>query len=427
MVMVMVMATAPAMAKTDRAEDVNAVGRSSPVRKGLGGVLGLASLWAAYHGWDEAQFNHLRSINVLAAHAARPTDATALAGAVESKMQVQANIGTSDRELRAALIRTPMSRALLRIVGMKAELNGKAARADQAMRLSNALSRRDAIVQLWLIEQSVSKNDMQAALSHYHAALSVHPRLGQALFPVLSKAIAFPEVRAGLISYFGQEAPWTASLLNYAIEEGDATNTALLVMSVGKVIQTEAYEKPNAHLLSKLAEAGRFDLAYKLAKMVVPRFDPGKAGALAVNERTTDPRLGSLAWILANEGPVLTSANESGGFDVQIQPLSYGTAAARNIALREGGVYSFSQAVRSDGSAPAPHLVWKAACLPDAAGKAFWEQSFPARRDLQRYDFMLSIPTGCRGIHLVLETRGPDGQQPAEVKFEHLNFRPLEN
>lgn len=405
--------------------------RLNPMRSLWGALLACASCFCAYQAWNDAHFAYLRQADPAAAYKERPTDALSLSKALDVKLGKQPGSPISPdnlRHLRAAIIEAPLSRALLRIAGVKAELDGNAAKADGMMLLSNAVSRRDALTQLWLIERSVRRDDMKSAIAHYHAALSVHPELGAALFPILSKAIAFPEVRAAIAPYIARQARWSADLIGAATLQGNPTDVALLIIPVGDMARGEAYDAISAQLISRLAELGEFTLARQLAGTLIEDLNNKELDALEVNDTTTDKRLGKLAWSFPTDGSILTSANGLGGFDIDIGPLAHGRAATRTIPVTGGRTYIFSQTLRgASGDDLAAALSWRASCSSAQSSQPVWEQILPPPRQTQRYESTIAVPTGCKGLALTLVARGSDGQQSAHLAIEALALRQRAN
>lgn len=405
-----------------------------PVRAVLGALLGAAALFAAYSAWNDAHFAYLRSDDPQRAYAVHHDDAFSLGKVIDQRLQTKPESPISDAEIgqaRMALVDAPLSRVLLRIFGLKASMNGDARRAETALSLSNAISRRDALTQLWLIERSVRNDDMNGAVRHYHAALSVHPELSPALLPVLAKAISFPEVRSALAPYLARQAPWSADLIQAGIASGNPADLARLIIPVGDVIRGDRYEGLNAALITKLVQTGDFDMAARLAKAVVRGADPRAIAPLAVTDATTDKRLGGLAWTLVDDNGLLASANGLGGLDIDVDALARGPIASRMIPVAGGRNYLFGQTLRgsSDGAAADLRLNWQAFCLPapSPSPEPVWQQILPQARRTQRYESTIPVPAACRGLQLVLSARGPEGQQPAHAALETLDLRPQQN
>lgn len=399
-----------------------------PVKAVLGALLAVVACYVAYRSWDDARYAYLRGSNAIAAQAVRPSDAFALGKLFDERLQKRPDSRMSAHEgqlIRTALTNAPLSRALLRIIAGQASLAGDTASADKAINLSNAISRRDALTQLWLIERSVQANDMNEAVRHYNAALSVHPELGQALYPILAKAIAFPEVRAAIAPYLERQARWSASFLEAALAQAQPNDIALLILPVGDVVRGEAYDETNAKLIGRLVDLGDFTMAEKLATAVVPGLKPGTLRPLAVDRTSTDKRLGKIGWTLAEDGQILASANEMGGLDLDVAPLSRGPAASRTVPVAGGKTYVLAQTIRGSDApqGDAATLNWQAFCVPAEPEVLVWQQTLPNPDRTQRYESRIEVPAACKGLEFVLNARGPEGSQAAHVALESFDLK----
>ena len=63
-------------------------------------------------------------------------------------------------------------------LGVNAQVRGDTAKARRTFAFAERLSRRNLIVQLWAIEDSVQRGDVGGALRHYDTALRVKPAAG---------------------------------------------------------------------------------------------------------------------------------------------------------------------------------------------------------------------------------------------------------
>ena len=130
--------------------------------------------------------------------------------AAELKANPQFIISGRDAEAaRASLVSRPLNATLLSFYGLRAAYIGKSRLAVALMASADAVSRRDAFSQLWMIEQKSGANDVGGAISHYNALLSVHPETQATLLPVLVSALAYPEVRSAMRPYLKAETRWS--------------------------------------------------------------------------------------------------------------------------------------------------------------------------------------------------------------------------
>lgn len=398
-------------------------------RLAWGGLLAVAASTAAYHAYRNASFAYLRAADPVAAHALRPSDALALGHAFdrESRQGGAQQVSAADvKAARDSLISAPLSRISLRILGTDAEIRGDLAGADRLMGLSNAISRRDALTQLWMIEKSVQKDDMRGAIEHYHAALSVHPELGGVLYPVLARAIHFPEVRAALLPYVVRQTPWSIKMLGRAIAEGDPEDVVQLVVPSLKYPRSDAFREQYSALIKRLADNGKLAAATQFVRQTAPGIDQRVFQRVTVDEATADVRLGALGWFLAEGDGLSASSSDNGGISGSVEPFAKGVLAARSFSVRPGTSYAFDQVVRRGSGSGRADLRWKVLCLPASEGKLLSEIVLDPGEAQRTYRTVIAVPQSCSGLQFVLLARGDESQQSSQATIDGLAFKPAQ-
>jgi hypothetical protein len=402
------------------------VGRVGLGRLAGGAVLGAAAVYAAGQAWADARFARLRTINPIEAYARRPHDAPAMARALGVKVKENQSASITAQDIvngRLGLRTAPLSPGVFTITGIRADVAGRRAEAEAAMSMSNRLSRRDAVAQLWLIEQSVRREDIKGALAHYHAALSVHPELASTLLPILAAAISEPEIRAALAPYITSQTRWAVSFLDVALESGDPKNIAALLLPIADSVRLPTFEARISVLIGRLAEGGQFELAQRVAAALVPQFNAQALRAFSVNQVTSDRRLGALAWRVSESAGVNTVINELGGFDVTADPFASGVAAMRVVPVRAGTTYVLSHGLGHQPGTEKARGRWVVSCAGKAATKLL-DQPLPARPGESQLEFKIAVPANCIGLQFALQVRGSEDQQASSLTLKTLELRP---
>jgi|TARA_A100001518_G_C1222138_1_gene67106 hypothetical protein len=128
-----------------------------------------------------------------------------------------ASEAVADKEsaiLRAALLREPVSADGLSVLASLNDYRGNAASARTLFNLSERLSRRNTLTQIWLIEDAVRQGRLREAIQHYDRAMRVTDgRLGT-LLPVLVEASADKNVLEVLLPFLARRPPWLPGYLN---------------------------------------------------------------------------------------------------------------------------------------------------------------------------------------------------------------------
>lgn len=389
------------------------------------GILAFVALGGAYAAWRDAFVNVVRSSNPTIAYAMRPDDAATFAALIDRRIADGKDTPLSAREIeigRRAVSRSPINRAAVRILGVDAAMRGDAA-ADRIMAIADRLSKRDAGTQLWMIERAVQRNDVAGAITHYHYALTLHPRLEPVLFPILANAIAEEPIRAALRPYILRQVRWVSPMLFHAIIHGDPRNVLYLLSPIANRIHSDAMDGVNARLISNLAEAGEVIAARDYALRATRGVDATALARLAASPTTTDGRLGNLAWSIDATSGITASANEDGGFDIQIDPLANGLVLSRILPVKGGRQYRFAMRVNPGQRQSEATWRWRLSCVPGNGQTPFWWQELSAGGEAGVFERDVTVPGNCRGIRFALSARGGDGQETASVSVGQLSFR----
>lgn len=124
-----------------------------------------------------------------------------------------------------ALAREPGNVVAARTLAVAFAAAGSASQAERLMRYSHLLSRRDLVTHLWMIEQSVARNDVPDALRHYDRALRTSSAAHEILYPVLIAAAGEANIRQPLLRLLAQRPPWWRTFLFRVTGEARSPDT----------------------------------------------------------------------------------------------------------------------------------------------------------------------------------------------------------
>ena len=358
----------------------------------------------------------------------RPNDGTALVWWVNKKTEANPGYvpGPAQAKAASASLRSrPLNEGALRIIGSECEARGDKKCAARAMKLADRVARRDVLNQLWLIEYAVDRNDVKSAVAHYHNALSIRPELANMLYPVLSAAITFPEVRAAIIPYIRMHAVWIPPFFRAVAPTADPLALAALMRPVAADLSGSDYIQPNAKVIHRLANAGKPETARALWLRLLPDVDPAIMGDMAISEASSDPRLGDLGWSFPQIDGINSAVESSGILTASIAPLSRGIVAQRDIAVSSGRNYRLSHRLRQDESGARAELRWTATCVYPVGLTNIWSESLPNTGDVSYGGTTISVPKGCHVLRFALIARGPEGQIGANISVSTIRLSPL--
>lgn len=389
-------------------------------------MLALAAAGCAVPAYRYAEVATLRANAPLDASRIAPHDAKALANALGSRFDSNPEFKPSARDLadiRATLVEQPLEPKLLGILGLAYEASGGPKRATEVMGVANRASRRDVVSQLYLIESASASGDVQATLRHYNVALLTHPELRETLLPILAAAITFPEVRSAVLPYLKSRVDWSWAFLRVASEKSSVADLKSLLSQVKGIASDPLNYASLSTVLRRAAlEGSREDLAF-FANYLVPGLRFEVLLDFGVNSRTTDPRLGTLAWNFPAVENIALERDGDQAITINADPLARGVVAVRDFLLEGGRAYHLNQNVSFAAEQSRPTLRWTAACARSNADPIpFWDQvqvnthNAPAPRNT------FTVPADCKLIRMALIIEGPDGQVPASVTLDKLEL-----
>lgn len=388
-------------------------------------VVAAATAVVAWQAYAFALVPNLRLSDPALALSRDPYDAATLSKQITIKSQKARAYVTSSEDSRDAaksLIKAPLSRASLRIIGMEAAARKDIASAEEAIQLSNRISRRDSWAQIWLVEQAARNNDFDAILSHLNAALLVTPELSPVLNPILVQATVYPEVRDAVRPFLRGNAAWTPTFLNDAAKSAKLTDIYDIVEPVTRSLAADEYGPALAHLIFRLASEGRWDDAMRIAEASWKDFNPSEFGKAPPSDATSDKRLGRLAWTYAESNGISSSVGAGGSLLADLAPLSRGTIAERAFPVRAASGYTLTHRIRFERSARASRLEWSARCLTSVTedGSVFWQETLPDGSGIHSFRATFAVPATCNLVALSLAGSGPDGQSSTAFEVTDL-------
>lgn len=390
--------------------------------------VGAASLAAASQAYSFALMANLRASAPSLALARNPNDAVALAKQIAANMAKSGKyvVTTIDKENAVrSLIDTPLSRSSLRIIGTGATSSGDDRAASLFMDLSNRVSRRDSLAQVWLAEQAARVRDYEAVLFHLDAAMSVVPDLRPVLNPVLVDSTKDAELRLALQPYIARNAVWVSSYLTLAAKNAALDDVMAIVEPAAAKLGKEEMEPAISHIIVRLVAEGRKSQAMDLALAVWTDFDPAAFAKIAPSVATSDQRFGPLAWSFAEANGVSARNPENGVIEVSLAPLARGSVVSRAIPVKAGARYTFSHRISFEGTPQGERLSWSVNCRSanDTSGDPVAQIGISQDQRNQVVRASVAVPAGCRLLEFTLSGSGPDGQTASNFSLSEFSLQ----
>jgi hypothetical protein len=379
---------------------------------------------AAYSSKNSLQ-SYLREIDPKAAYSADPLDGLAAVNAFATELKDNSQFIISSRDaaaVRASLEYRPLNASLLTFYGLRAASIDQSGLASALMACADAVSRRDAISQLWMIEQKSSAGDVKAAVAHYNALLSVHPAMHATFLPVLVSAVAYPEVRVAIRPYLTPETRWSAPFLDLASQRVEVGQYLNLVEPIASRLRGDGYAVSNTRVISRMLQSGLAGDAWKLFSRVGPNVDVGAFRAFAPSSANLDPKWQPLSWVLGQSDDISASVDGDGTIDVAVAPTARGLIASRDVAVIASSTYVLGHRSIYEPGSPRASLRWSVYCAAQNGPQIIVDRFVPAAANSKLVQLSVEVPENCNLVRVELSALGSEGQLSSIFQVTDLTF-----
>ena len=394
-----------------------------------GRLAGIALLLvgAAYSSQNAAK-SYLRETDPRSAFLAEPSDGLAAvnAFAAELKTNPQFIISSHDADAaRASLVSRPLNASLLSFYGLGMASKGKSGMASALMASADAVSRRDAFSQLWMIEQKSGADNVEGAVAHYNALLSVHPAMQATLLPVLVSAVAYPEVRAAIRPYLNLKTRWGASFLDLASQRLEVDQYRDLVEPIASSMRGDGYAVFNARIIRRMLQSGLAGDAWKLFAFVAPNVDVDAFRAFEPRGANLDPKWQPLSWTMVDSDGISAFTVGRGAIEVSVEAMARGKVAYRDFSVIPTATYFLDYNLVYEEGSPRASLRWSVVCLIQNEEFLILDQFVPADSNLKFLKISFKPPANCNLARFELKAQGAEGQTRSNLNITGIKLTKL--
>lgn len=327
------------------------------------------------------------------------------------------NAGPADRAragriAHQALIHEPLSVAAVTALALNQQVGGDAGRARQLFLHADALSRRNLVARLWLIEDAVAQGNIAAALHHYDIALRTSRSASKLLFPVLTQAIADPPIAKGLIRMLATAPPWRDGFLTHVGATGTSPETSAHFFRQLTGVGIPVPEVARMSVVNALVTAGSFDSGWTYYQSLRPSVD---------RRRSRDPDFSSGAaisslfdWMpVANDAGV--SASIDGGLFDFSAPSTVGGVVLQQVQLLPPGRYRLSGVSSGIDQPTGSQPYWQLMC---SDGRELGRVKLGnASENSGKFEGFITVNGGCRAqtLRLVVQPTSTVGGVTGQI------------
>jgi hypothetical protein len=357
---------------------------------------------------------------VLAARLSPNNAAFAIAAATRLAGQ---NAGTRDPRVRR-LVATALSLSVsdpsaITLRALEAGTDGDARREARLFALSNTISRRNLPTRLWLIQDSVRRGDVLAALDNFDLALRTSTDAAAMLFPVLTSASGDPQLTPALAHLLDRAHDWRAPFFQYVTTRADSAAGLAHVTTRMRDTASLASTGADAALIVRLVADQEFGAARQINDLFHHDRDAGASlrdGHFA-DAHATFP----FGWLLIQRGEIgATRSLIDGHSALSYQGLSGGDGVVANQLLTlPPGLYRLKVRAAVTATDPRSPPYWTLTCA-GARNDQIALLDAPMLRGATTAK-SVSVPVGCTAQWLVFALRSsdaPDGQSGALAGVE---------
>jgi hypothetical protein len=327
-------------------------------------------------------------------------------------------------QLLAAVRIDPLSRRALRALGLDAEVSGDEERTARLMAAGDAISRRDAATQLWLLKEAAGRGDWPTTFRHLDAAISSSESTWPQLFPILMQGLAFPEVRQALRTPLRGGRFWVPAFLTYAIENSPSPeNVARLLQEAAPLAQGNSLIPRQAKLVARFAALGRIEEASLFASEVL-NANGEVLGNMAITPETVDPLFVPLTWQVIQQPNIAVDVDpERGSIFFSAVPGPRSVPLTRRLVLNPGR-YEFSFSATVPPISEPAGSEWAISCI--SANQLILVATVPVSTKSRNGNATsFDLPDGCSGAVFSLVILGDVEGTEAVVLISDISLARL--
>lgn len=318
----------------------------------------------------------------------------------------------ADRTARRALRREGLALDAITTLGLDAQTQGEERLARRYLSLAQHLSRRNLAIQLWAIEDAVSRGNIAEAVVNYDIALRTNRDARKILFPILAAAIADPKIADAMTRTLATNPYWAPDFIFFLAKEGADPEAAARLFDRLATAHVSIAPEARTVLVENLIAKRDFDGAWASYVKDHPTAD---------RRRSRDPHFtndqgsrSSFDWqLLGDAGSISIERGSVGNVLSFSVPTGSGGLLARQMQLLPPGSYSL-RSVHSGSDEPASaRLTWSLSCWD---GRSLTNMPLlGSQHGTKETAIRFTVPPGCNVQWLSLIAPPSDGNIRGEV------------
>lgn len=319
-------------------------------------------------------------------------------------------------DLQRSLRRDPLSKRIIRLLGLHLDLAGEPDRAAKLMNLGDKISRRDLPTQFWLMQKSAETGDEKASIRHLDAGMTASSRAWDQLFPVLAQGLQSDQFRDALEPFIREQRPWSVPFLRFAVENSnDPIVVEQFLRDLNPLPDAERLRPLQGRLVAHLVSAGEIDRAEAFAIEVL-KVDAATLRDFSIVPETLDEAISPLSWTVGEPRNVSVTIADA---EAHIRVITGRAASAMTRYFPLGsGEYSITYAARPSQLSETARAVWVFQCPTE--DRLLPISRVPATATGRETAISLQVPSECRGLRVDVVVDGSIESREAFISVKPL-------
>jgi len=189
------------------------------------------------------------------------------------------NFDSVERDARKALRHEPFALASLLALSHQAQLEHEDELANRLLSHAGHLSRRNALIQMELIQQAANSGDMRSLVRHVDETLRTNQSMFGTIFPILARGLTDPRLVTFMKPIAAADPVWYHRFVGEALTIPTALPAVRELMLVAPNGRAAQDAQLRANLVSQLVATNRIGLARSYFRALHPEatgepFDP---------------------------------------------------------------------------------------------------------------------------------------------------------
>ncbi|WP_230279624.1 hypothetical protein [Croceicoccus sp. Ery15] len=367
----------------------------------------------------------IRAADPATAHTLSPSNGAVTADLALHAITGAPQAGGQDRAIslaRLALRQDPTAVDAIEALAIKKQFDGETAQSKELFRYSFLLSRRELRPQIWAIEESVNRGDINGALRNYDVALRTSNEARTLLFPVLTSSLTNVQIRDALLPIILTRPNWYEPFFNFAAKSGIEPQAVSQLFDQAEGLDIEIDAGTKSELVNAIAKAVGLEEAWAYYASFTPGISRSQSRDPNFALWTDTPTL--FDWTLSQDpqlSVVMLRLTDSGALDFAMPPTRGGLLVSQTQILPPGS-YRLEGRTSMIDQAERSQPYWVLLC---EGRKELGRVEVPNSDTMEgKFSGLLVVPEGCSSQVLQLIARSSDSIEGVTGRIDRAYLKP---